>query len=117
MNEADRIRLRHMLDAAREALAFAKGRIIDHLAEDRMFLLASVKAVEIVGEAANRISDETRLKLPGVPWRKLVGMRNRLIHAYSDVDLAVVWATITVALPQLVHEMEKGVEMDAPEDR
>lgn len=91
-----------MLDAAREAIAFATGRSRADLDRDRMLGLAVVKDVEIVGEAASRVSAETRAAHPEIPWAQIVGMRNRLTHAYFDVDLQVVWDTVTGDLPQLV---------------
>ena len=106
MNESDVIRLRHMLDAAREALSFIAGRSSDDLSRDRMLVLALVKEIEIIGEAASRISDESRKALPRIPWPKIIAMRNRLIHAYADVDLSIVWDTLTGALPELLRELE-----------
>src|ERR1700691_5691850 len=101
MKENDAIRLRHMLDAVREALTFMEGRTVEDLHRDRMFFLALVKEIEIIGEAASRISDETKQSLPAIPWPKVVGIRNRLIHAYADVDLSIIWSTATTALPEL----------------
>ena len=106
MNESDIIRLRHMLDAAREALSFVAGRNSEDLGRDRMLVLALVKEIEIIGEAASRISDESRKALPRIPWPKIIAMRNRLIHAYADVDLSIVWDTLTDALPELLRELE-----------
>ena len=70
MNESDVIRLRHMLDAAREALSFVAGRSGEDLRRDRMLVLAPVKEIEIIGEAASRISDESRKVYRGFPGRK-----------------------------------------------
>jgi uncharacterized protein with HEPN domain len=109
MNENDTTRLRHMLDAAREALAFAEGRSAGDLSGDRMFFLAIVKEIEIIGEAAGRISEDTRNALPRIPWLKVIGIRNRLIHAYADVDLSILWSTVMNALPELRHELEKAL--------
>ena len=106
MNESDVIRLRHMLDAAREALSFIAERSSEDLSRDRMLVLALVKEIEIIGEAASRISDESRKALPRIPWPKIIAMRNRLIHAYADVDLSIVWDTLTGALPELLRELE-----------
>ena len=106
MNESDVIRLRHMLDAAREALSFIAGRSSEDLSRDRMLVLALVKEIEIIGEAASRISEESRKALPRIPWPKIIAMRNRLIHAYADVDLSIVWDTLTGALPELLRELE-----------
>jgi|HubBroStandDraft_2_1064218.scaffolds.fasta_scaffold1509788_2 uncharacterized protein with HEPN domain len=109
MNESDVIRLRHMLDAAREALSFVAGRNSEDLGRDRMLVLALVKEIEIIGEAASRISDESRKALPRIPWPKIIAMRNRLIHAYADVDLSIVWDTLTGALPELLRELETAL--------
>ena len=109
MNESDIIRLRHMLDAAREALSFVAGRNSEDLGRDRMLVLALVKEIEIIGEAASRISDESRKALPRIPWPKIIATRNRLIHAYADVDLSIVWDTLTGALPELLRELETAL--------
>ena len=105
MSAADRIRIQHMLDAAREAMAFANGRTVDDLRTDRMLLLALVKEIEILGEAATQISEDFRLSRPDIPWAEIRGMRNRLIHAYSDVNVALVWSTVISDLPELARAL------------
>jgi uncharacterized protein with HEPN domain len=107
MLKADQVRLRHMLDAAQEAMGFARGRQRGDLAPNRMLTLSLVKCVEIIGEAASKISPETRAQFPAVPWVDIAGMRNRLIHAYFDIDLDRVWDTVISDLPPLVAELEK----------
>ncbi len=97
---------------AQEAVAFVTGRTRGDLAGDRILTLALVKSIEIVGEAAARISIETRNGYPMVPWQDIVGMRNRLIHAYFDVDLNRVWDTATVDLPPLIAALEQIIEME-----
>ena len=97
-----------MLDAAREAIGFARGRTRRDLDDDRQLVLALVKAVEIVGEAAYQVSDETRLGLPDIPWRDIVGMRHRLVHAYFDINLDVLWRTLQDDLPLLLEELERA---------
>ena len=96
-----------MLDAAREALGFSRGKRRSDLDRERMLVLAVVRCIEVIGEAAANVSDEVRLLHPQVPWAGIVGMRNRLIHAYFDVDLDRVWDTIADDLPQLVGELER----------
>jgi uncharacterized protein with HEPN domain len=95
-----------MLDAAREAMSFAAGRSRRDLDRDRMLVLAIVKDVEIIGEAASRTTPATQAAHPEIPWAQIIAMRNRLIHAYFDVDLQVVWDTVTYDLPQLVAVLE-----------
>jgi uncharacterized protein with HEPN domain len=106
MNDNDLVRLRHMLDAGREALSFIEGRTSEDLRGNRMLLLALIKEIEIIGEAASRISAESKGALPAIPWPLVVGMRNRLIHAYADVNLMVVWSALTIELPELLRELE-----------
>jgi uncharacterized protein with HEPN domain len=98
----DAIRLRHMLDAAQEAIAFATGRTRSDLNDSRMLVLSLVKAIEIIGEAAFRIYPATRAELQDIPWDAIIGMRHRLVHAYFDINLDILWRTVTDELPALV---------------
>lgn len=81
MSNDDLVRLQHMLDAAEEAVSFAQGQTRADLERDRKLVLALVKAVEIIGEAAYRISPDTQKQLPEIPWDDIIGMRHRLVHA------------------------------------
>ena len=96
-----------MLDAASEAIAFARGNTREDLTRDRKLQLSPVKEIEIVGEAANRVSVALQVATPGVPWADIIGMRNRLIHEYDDVNLSAVWQTVTSDLPELVIQLEQ----------
>ena len=96
-----------MLDAAREAVSFANGHSRADLDSNRMLALSLVKCIEIVGEAAARIGEDTRQQPSQVPWLDIVGMRNRLIHAYFDVSLDIVWSTMTQDLPPLIAQLEQ----------
>ncbi|MGA9751832.1 MAG: DUF86 domain-containing protein [Acidobacteriota bacterium] len=107
MRKEDEIRLRHMLDSAREALSFAGGRTREDLNRDRMLALALVKCIEIIGEAATKVGPEARALLPDIPWPAIVTMRHRLIHAYYDMDLDRVWDTVTEDLPPLVAALQE----------
>ncbi|MCK6624231.1 MAG: DUF86 domain-containing protein [Anaerolineae bacterium] len=107
MNKDDLIRLHHMLDAAREATSFAQNRNRSDLDSDRMLALSLLKLIEIIGEAAATVSKESRLQAPQIPWASIVGMRNRLVHAYFDIDLDRVWDTVTADLPPLISELEQ----------
>ncbi len=66
-----------------------------------MLILSVIKEIEIIGEASSKITEETKLKYKNVPWKDIVGMRNRLIHGYFDVDIELVWNTVQNNLPQL----------------
>jgi uncharacterized protein with HEPN domain len=71
-----------------------------------MLLFAVVRAIEIVGEAASRISADGRAAMPGVPWPAVIGAQNRLLHAYFDINRKIVWKTVTEELPPLLAALE-----------
>lgn len=114
MRKDDEIRLRHMLDAAREAVSFTLGRTRGDLENDRRLVLALVKDIEIVGEAGTRITETTREQLPTIPWEEIIGMRNRLVHAYFSINLDIVWQTVQEDLPKLIALLEPLVPPEEP---
>lgn len=95
-----------MLDAAEEAVGFVAGKQREDLDSDRMLTLALVRCIEIIGEAGARVSAEGRAEAPDIPWDEIVAMRNRLIHAYFDVNLDIVWQTIEDDLPPLIATLK-----------
>jgi uncharacterized protein with HEPN domain len=107
MTPEDLIRLRHMLDAVSEALEFTRGKNRDDLDESRMLALAIIKELEIVGEAASKLSAEFKTDQPHMPWGDIVGMRNRLTHGYFDIDLDRIWDTVTEDLEPLRDGLQK----------
>lgn len=109
MRKDDSVRLRHMVDAAREAVAFAAGRKRADLDHDRMLVLALVKDIEIIGEAAYQISQQTREQFPDIPWEDIIGMRHRLVHAYFDINLDILWKTVEADLPQLIEMLKRTI--------
>lgn len=98
-----------MLDAARQAVDFARGRSRVDLDRDVQLSLALTRLVEIIGEAAKNVSPETRMTLPTVPWRAIAGTRDRLVHAYFDVDHDQLWEIVSADLPALVRVLEQAV--------
>ena len=104
---SDWVSLRHMLDHAREAVALLQGKTRADVKSTRLLELGLVRLVEIIGEAASRVSKEERARYPGIPWDDVVGMRNKLIHGYDRVDLDILWDTVAEDLPQLIGELEK----------
>lgn len=96
-----------MLEAAEEAVSFARGQQRESLQNDRKLTLALLKCIEVVGEAAARISEPTKAEYPGIPWLDIIGMRNRLVHTYFEIDLNLVWDTVTRDLPPLVAELRR----------
>ena len=102
----DKICLQYMCDPAKEALSFLEGRSRSELDNQRMLVLSLVKLIEIIGEAASRVTDKTRKQYAEIPWVNIIAMRNRLIHAYYDVDLNILWGTMTDDLPPLINTLE-----------
>jgi uncharacterized protein with HEPN domain len=106
--ERDAGSMEDMLAYAREALDASQGRSRADLDSDRFFNLGLQRLVEILGEAAARVSPETRAQYPQIPWRDIVGMRNRLIHGYDEVDYELLWDTILNDLPPLGACLRNG---------
>ena len=109
MKHDDQIRILHMLDAAREVLSFVDGMENATFVRNRLVVLAVIKELEIIGEAASKVSTVTRDTHAGIPWQDIVGMRNRLIHGYFDIDLERVWDTVTGDVPELVTLLEQAL--------
>ena len=106
MPRDDSAYLLDMLLAARDALSFTEGMSYHDFVQDRRTQLSVLKSVEIVGEAAAHVSEDTRQAHPDIPWGEIVGMRNRLVHVYFDIDLPLVWATVRDDLPALITLLE-----------
>ena len=101
----DRMRLMDMRDHGQEACALCAQRCRADLDMDRLLALSVVRLLEVVGEAAARTSPATRSAIPGIPWSQIIAMRNRLIHAYAEVDLNIVWTVINRDLPPMIAEI------------
>ncbi len=110
MPPEDRVRILHMPEAAEAVAGFISGRDREALKADQMLLFALVRAVEVLGEAASRVSNETRLARPAVPWSKIIAMRNRLVHAYFDVDQDILWKTAAEEIPALYPSLKEMIE-------
>lgn len=95
-----------ILLAAREAVSFLAESTWPEFLEDRKCQLAVTKSLEIIGEAAGRISTETRDAHPEIPWRAIIGMRNRLTHDYFEINFRRVWDVVHEDLPALITAIE-----------
>ena len=112
MKPDDRIRLTHMADSLGEAIRFTKGRSRADLDSDRMLTFAVLYALQTVGEAASRISQETRDRHSQIPWPVIIGMRHRLVHAYADIDHDILWTTATEAAAKLLAQVNSILQSD-----
>lgn len=102
----DRTRLRHILDAAREAIGYVQDAEWEQFERNRPLQHSVVRCIEIVGEASSRLSRELRESNPQIPWKAMIGMRNRIVHAYHDIDIGVVWKTAAEDLPAVLPSLE-----------
>ena len=107
MRPDDRNRISHMADAAEAVLEFTAGRTAPDLDNDKMLLFALLRAIEILGEAASKITPETRALSDAVPWKQIIATRNRLIHGYFDIDHKIVWKTATEEIPTLLTQLRR----------
>ena len=109
----DQTRLRHMLDHAVEAVKMIRGHARSDLDRDRKLNLALVRLVEIIGEAAAHVSESERRRYPQIPWEDIVGMRNRVVHGYDEVDFDILWDVVELHLPPLIIELGPAFSEDS----
>lgn len=112
----DLTRFKHIRDAAMIAISFVKNRSREDLDKEQMLSLALVRLIEIIGEAANHISTKSQETYSHIPWREIVGMRNRIIHAYFDVDLDIVLQVVIIQLPVLIKFVDRAIQELERED-
>jgi uncharacterized protein with HEPN domain len=98
-----------MMAAAKEAMEFAAGKTRMDLEKDRLHMLAIIKSIEIIGEAASKVTETFKTENSNIPWNDIINMRNRLIHAYFDVNLDIVWQTVKTDLPDLIKALEETI--------
>ena len=113
--ERDRARLWDMLDAARAISGFVKGRDLERFLADRMLRNAVERNLEIIGEAARRVSPETRQELEAIPWRAIIALRNVLAHEYGEIQYDRLWTVCRVELPLLIESLD-AMGLDGPPD-
>lgn len=101
-----------MLISARDAVAFVEGLTVEQFRASRMHQFAVLKALETIGEAAARLSEQTKSAHHEIPWREIIGMRNRLVHGYFEVDLEKVWDTVHEDLLPLIASLETIVPQE-----
>ncbi|HPG65640.1 MAG TPA: DUF86 domain-containing protein [Candidatus Hydrogenedentes bacterium] len=115
LRDADITRLRHMVEAIREILEFVHGRDQQSLLCERPIQHLVLRNLEILGEAASRLSPECRQQYPEIPWRDMIDLRNRLVHVYFDLNLDIIWSTVQQDLPELLSSLEAFLQDEAAE--
>lgn len=104
--------LSHMLEVSEWILSIVEGRTQSDLAVDLQLFLALSRAIEIVGEAANRVSDTTQSRTPEILWRRIIGMRNHLAHRYDNIDDDTLWRTARDSIPTLIENVRRLIPDD-----
>ncbi len=102
----EQVSLRDMLNNALEAVEILSNSSRKELGNNRMMQLALTRLMEIIGEAANRVSTATKQKNKDIPWSQIIGMRNRLIHGYDIIDYDLLWDTVNFDLPPLIRSLQ-----------
>jgi uncharacterized protein with HEPN domain len=115
-DDRDAAQLWDMLQAARDAELIARDLSFDDLVADRKTQLALAKAVELVGEAASRVSPPFRDSTPDVEWHPIIGMRNRLVHDYWRINFAILWDVVANEIPPLIRTLER-LTPDPPQSK
>jgi uncharacterized protein with HEPN domain len=103
----DRVYIGHMIDTASKALNFVEGLSREDFDDNEQLRLAVTHLLQIIGEAARRVSLEFRGDHPEIPWKAIVGMRSKVVHDYLNVDEDVVWNTVKNDLAPLIMELER----------
>ena len=109
MPKDDLVYVGHMLDKAQEALSLVYGKSRQDYDRDTVLSLALTHLIQVVGEAARRVSPSFRERHPQIPWDAIAGMRNKIVHDYMDVDEDIVWDSVVHELPLLIAELERIV--------
>ena len=107
MERDDLVYTGHMLDMACKAMVLVRGKTREDFDRDEVVGLALAHLLQVIGEAARRVSDDFKLRHAEIPWRAIVGMRHRIVHDYMAVDLDIVWDVVTADLAPLIAELSK----------
>jgi uncharacterized protein with HEPN domain len=107
MQQNDRKYLSNMLDAAETAAGFVQSKTRNDLDDDRQLTLSLLKALEMVGEAAARVSTECQAGCQPIPWEKVIEVKHQVVQAYWDIDRDWIWQRVTEDLPRIVRALEE----------
>jgi uncharacterized protein with HEPN domain len=115
LSKRDPANLFDMLEASEKVQRFLKNKTFEDFLRDDMLRAAVERNIEIIGEAARRISDELKQEHPEIPWRKIIAQRNVLIHEYDDIDYKQIWEVATFHLRRLIDQVKPLIPPLPPE--
>jgi len=104
--------LEDIFTAMAAAMRFTHGMTFEAFVADEKTVYATVRALEIMGEAAKRVPADVRGRYPAIPWRNMAGIRDVVIHEYDRVDREIVWKTVHSDLPEVEPEVRRAFEME-----
>jgi uncharacterized protein with HEPN domain len=105
----DKQRLLHILESISEIEKYIAGANLDVFLQNSMMRFATVKQIEIIGEAANYITEETKTKFSNIHWRQIIGLRHILVHEYFGIDANLIWQIIVSDIPQLKEAVKEVI--------
>jgi len=103
----DRVYVGHMVDVANKAIGFVQGVTRENFDNDELLRISLTHLLQVIGEAARRVSPDFRAAYPQIDWKAIVGMRSKVVHDYLNVDEDIVWDTVINELPSLVNKLER----------
>ena len=107
MKKDDSVYLHHIIDAFVQIEYYADGVSQEEFLRNRLLQDGVIRQLEVMGEAARNLSDDLRNEHPEIPWRQMVGLRNRMIHAYFNIDLQIIWEIVQGDMPVLKEKMKR----------
>lgn len=108
----DKGRLEHILCAIERISSYVEGKTFEEFSANGMMYYAVVKNIEIIGEAANMLTEEFRRSHDATPWKLIIGMRHYMVHEYFQVDGKIVWEVVTQDLPPLAEQVKSYIKED-----
>ena len=110
MSKRDTVYLSHILDAINQIETYTADLSYHQFSENRLIQDGVIRQLEIIGEASRSLSDGFRAQHPDLPWKQIIGLRNRLIHAYFDISLGIVWDILQTDIPSLKSKIGSLLE-------